>query len=163
MKKPLAIIVIVALLAVAAFAFSALPERLQQEAEGQGVSMFFAHESNAGDYCGAVYPAGVRITIDRLPEDVAAFAVRELLSGPTAAETADGYFTSIPDGVALNNLSIGDDVVHIDVSSEIEAGGSCRVIAIRAQFERTVQALLGDSTSVIITVDGGNPDEALQP
>lgn len=118
-----------------------------------------------GDSCVQMFARGR----DVLDSDVPAIRLREtllaLLAGPTGAETTDDYFTSIPDGTRLNSLHVNDYAaeVRLDFSSEIDAGGSCRVLAIRTQIEETVKAVMGDEFSVVISVDGGDPDEALQP
>lgn len=118
-----------------------------------------------GDSCVQMFARGR----DVLESDVPAIRLREtllaLLAGPTGAETADDYFSSIPPGTRLNSLHVNEygAQITLDFSSEINAGGSCRVLAIRTQIEETVKAVMGDEFSVVISVDGGDPDEALQP
>lgn len=118
-----------------------------------------------GDSCVQMFALGRNV----LDSDVSTIRLREtllaLLAGPTSAETTDDYFSSIPEGTRLNSLYVNDygAQVTLDFSSEIDAGGSCRVLAIRTQIEETVREVMGGEFSVVISVDGGNPDEALQP
>lgn len=118
-----------------------------------------------GDSCVQMFALGR----DVLDSEVPAIRLREtllaLLAGPTTTETADDYFSSIPVGTQLHSLYVNDDAaeVRLDFTSAIDAGGSCRVLGIRTQIEQTVRAVMGDEFSVVISVDGGNPDEALQP
>jgi hypothetical protein len=95
--------------------------------------------------------------------DLKAKALQELLAGPTIAEQADGYFTSINEGVQVQRLEIKDGTAYVDFSKQIEAavGGSCRVLAIRSQIENTLKQF-PDIQKVVISVDGRVAD-ALQP
>jgi spore germination protein GerM len=54
---------------------------------------------------------------------VATAALKTLLAGPTAEETAAGLSTAIPAGSRLASLSIGGGLATVDLSSEF-AGGS---------------------------------------
>lgn len=88
-------------------------------------------------------------------------AVTSLLAGPTAAERAQGYFTSLNAGTRLNALTISDGTASADFNAFLNAAGSCRVGSIRSQVENTLEQFptVGE---VVISVDG-NVDEALQP
>lgn len=92
--------------------------------------------------------------------------VAALLKGPTDAEKAAGYFTTIPDGVTLEDASnVGSDgpgVYRLVFSPELDrnVGGSCRVTAIRAQIERTVAP---DGTETLIIAQGKTAETTLQP
>ncbi|MEI6494811.1 MAG: GerMN domain-containing protein [bacterium] len=96
--------------------------------------------------------------------EVAKAAMTELLKGPSTTETADKYFTSINSGVTVRSLKIENGVAKIDLSSKIEEGlgGSCKVNAVRSQIENTLKQF-PTVKSVVISVNGGNPAEALQP
>lgn len=129
--------------------------------------VFFSNAEMTGEVgtCDEVYG------VDRLVIDspIPAIRIRQALwillaGGVTGEEEADGYTSQIPEGVRINSLKVNDyaGTVTVDFSDEIETGGSCRVTAIRAQIEETVKAI-DSSYSVVITVNGGNPDEALQP
>lgn len=93
----------------------------------------------------------------------------QVLLEPTDAEKAQGYFTAIPEGVELLKYSPlkgadGAMEFNLDFSEEMKnVAGSCRVQAIRAQIEQTVRDGYTGNERVIITVAGGDPDEALQP
>lgn len=115
------------------------------------VQVFFGN-SDMGAECEAVVP------VDR---DVAAVpaigrvALLELLAGPTAQERAQDYSTALNTGVQINSLTITDGVARVDFDAAFNAGvaGSCRVQAIRAQVEATLQQF-PSVDSVIISVDG---------
>jgi len=50
-----------------------------------------------------------------------------------------------------------------DFSEELRAvAGSCRVLSIRAQIEKTLEQF-SEVSSVRISIEGGDPAEALQP
>jgi hypothetical protein len=90
-------------------------------------------------------------------------ALDELLKGPTSEEKADGYLTSLNDGVRINSLTITDGVAHVDFDARLEenAGGSCRVAAIRSQIANTLKQF-PTVNEVIIGVEG-RVEDALQP
>lgn len=90
-------------------------------------------------------------------------AVEELLKGPTAAEKADGFFTSINENVKINSLVIENKTAKIDFNEQIEyqLGGSCRVSAIRAQITETLKQF-STIDSVVISVNG-RAEDVLQP
>lgn len=85
----------------------------------------------------------------------------ELLKGPDAGEKRIGYFTSTPEGVTVQRVWIENGVAHVDFNDALNAGGSCRVTAIRSQIEHTLEQF-PTVTSVVISVNG-NSEEALQP
>ncbi|MEK9155471.1 MAG: Gmad2 immunoglobulin-like domain-containing protein [Patescibacteria group bacterium] len=89
-------------------------------------------------------------------------ALSELLAGPNAAEQAKGYKTAIPDDVTIKSITIKDGVVDVELSKEIDVGGSCRMAAIRAQIETTLKQF-PTVTSVGLRVDGKSEGESLQP
>ncbi len=113
--------------------------------------------------CGRVFPVHREIS-----DTVNDSAVFELLKGPTDDEKKLGYGTAIPDGVAVRSITrrkaADGMVVVIDFDAGMKkAAGSCRVASIRAQIERTVQAVdPAVKTSVVISVDG-DAATALQP
>lgn len=112
--------------------------------------------------CDEVHP--VRRTLMRTGEAVPwpEAALRSLLSGPGGEEAEAGFLTEIPENVALRSLDIRNGVARADFSSEMNAvAGSCRVIAIRAQIERTLLQF-PEIREVVISVEG-NVEEALQP
>lgn len=124
------------------------------------VKIFFSdakQDPNVSD-CGRVYPVG-RVIEKTL--SVGRAALEELLKGPTLEEKASGFSTSMSDGVKIQNLDIENGIARVDFNSAIEAGGSCRVSAIRAQIENTLKQFPTVS-SVVISVNG-SIEEALQP
>lgn len=118
-----------------------VPVRFVAEEEAQ---IFLSVDATPLD-CGDVAPVN-RFVLDK------AGAVWEVLESAT----------EVPRGVILKSLTENDGIVTVDFNSAIEAGGSCRVTAIRAQITSTLKAFDGVN-EVIITVEGGDPDLALQP
>jgi len=110
--------------------------------------------------CGAVFA-----TERTIPNTTAVgtAAINELLEGPTATESAEGYATSINDGVTLQSLTIENGVAYADFSSQLDEdiGGSCLVTSIRAQIEETLLQF-PTVNSVVISIDG-ETEEILQP
>lgn len=91
-------------------------------------------------------------------------AINELLKGPTEQETKDGFITNIPkEGVGVKKLEIKESAAYIDFNQALQAGvaGSCRVLAIRSQIEKTLKEFL-EIQKVEISIDGKTED-ILQP
>ena len=90
-------------------------------------------------------------------------ALEQLLRGPTEAEKAQGFFTSINSGVKIQSLTIQAGTAYVDFDDQIEfqVGGSCRVSAIRAEITQTLKQFPTVS-EVIISVNGRTED-ILQP
>ena len=106
--------------------------------------------------CTRVYPVEREILILSNPGDL----IKLLVNGPFEAELAEGYFTTIPKDVVLNDIGLNNGIIKVDFSN-LDSGGSCRVGAIRAQITETLKQIYGVK-EVIISVDG-NVEEALQP
>ena len=128
----------------------------------QTVNVYFGNEiknPNAAD-CSLVYPVDRTVIASAHPEEA---ALKEMLKGPTEAEKAASFFTTINYGVKINSLSIKDGIARVDFDKRIEEalGGSCRVALIRAQIEQTIKQFK-DVREVVISVDGRIAD-ALQP
>lgn len=90
-------------------------------------------------------------------------ALEELLKGPTEAEKADGYFTSINPGVKIQKLTVEDGVAKVDFDKQLEfqVGGSCRVAAIASQIRETLKQF-PTVNDVVISIDDRTED-ILQP
>lgn len=120
------------------------------------VSVFF---NNAGNECQNVVAVKRNIQKTEAP---ARAALEELLRGPSAKESAL-FTTGINQGVKIQKLTIESGIAKVDFNGLLEAGvaGSCRVLGIRAQIEKT---LLQFPTvkSVIISIDG-KTEGILQP
>jgi hypothetical protein len=121
-------------------------ERLPQHARKQErtIDVFFAHMQKTADDFTAVLP--LKRTTER--EDIATFALEQLIIGPTAQEREQGYYTElnlqesppsscggndfrikIEDGLALLQLCRFPEQFHT-------TGGDARVIS---QVERTIK------------------------
>jgi len=90
-------------------------------------------------------------------------ALEELLKGPTEEEKSKGFFTNINSGVKIQNLVIENGLAKVDFDATLEyqVGGSCRVMAIRAQITETLKQF-PTVNEVIISIDGQSED-ILQP
>jgi spore germination protein GerM len=80
------------------------------------------------------------------------------------AEQAEGFFTSINQGVKLQSLNIREDgTAFVDFDEQLQAGvgGSCKVSAIRAQITETLKQF-PTVKNVIISINGRTED-ILQP
>lgn len=141
-------------------ALVALPVRFSASAPPRRVVRVFFHRTGSGDdACDAVWPVARAVEPER---DVGEAVLAELLEGPTPAERDRGFLTSIPEGVRLRSLQVEDETARADFDRTLDrAAGSCRVLAIRAQVERTLLRLPGID-DVVISVEG-DVEEALQP
>lgn len=96
-------------------------------------------------------------------EKIGTAALQELLKGPTDEEKALGFLTSLPADAKLQTFTIEGSEGRPDFTAELDKGvaGSCRVLAIRAQIEKT---LLQFSTiqTVRISIEG-RAEGILQP
>lgn len=90
-------------------------------------------------------------------------ALEELLKGPTAAESAQGYMTSLNAGVKLNSLVIENGTARADFDEMLDrsVGGSCRVAAISSQIRNTLMQF--PSVSRVEISMNGRTDDILQP
>lgn len=104
----------------------------------------------------------VERTIPKI-EAVARASLEQLLSGPTDAEKAEGYFTSINPGVKIQSLVVANGVANVDFDEQLEfqVGGSCRVAAIASQIRETLKQF-PTVTDVVISINGRTED-ILQP
>jgi len=107
----------------------------------------------------------VSLVLREIPktEGVARAALEELLKGPTEEEKAEGYFTSINQGVIIQSLIIENGVAKVDFDEQLgyQVGGSCKVAAIRAEITQTLRQF-PTVKNVIISIDGRTED-ILQP
>jgi len=92
-----------------------------------------------------------------LPE-VAANAIRALIAGPTAAENAEGLWSSVPADTLFLGLNISEGLATIDLSREFEAGGGTTNILSR--LAQVVYTLTGFPTidEVLFHLDGESID-----
>ncbi len=110
--------------------------------------------------CNKVFP--VERAVDKT-QAVAMAALDELLKGVSEEEKSQGYFTSINAGVKINKLVIENGTAEVDFDEQLEfqAGGSCRVSAIRSQIIQTLKQF-PTIENVVISIDGRTED-ILQP
>lgn len=110
--------------------------------------------------CNKVFPVIRQIA---QTQAVASATLAELLKGPTEAEKANGYSTTINPGTQIQKLSIIDGLARIDFDNTLEknVAGSCRVTAIRSEITETLKQFTSVK-DVVISVDGRTED-VLQP
>lgn len=124
------------------------------------IKIFLGKTAENNTDCSRVFPVSRSISAT---SSVARAALTQLLAGPTDAEKANGYFSSIPDGVRIQKLSISNGTASADFDEVLEraVGGSCRVTSIRAQITQTLLQF-PSVHRVIISIDGRTQD-ILQP
>ena len=122
---------------------------------GSQIPVFWSNvqkQKNASD-CTEVFSVTHTVCGDASSNQL--IAVHELLKGPTPWEKSKGYTTNLPDGLLTPEIRHNAQGKFLDFASGFEGvAGSCRVGAIRAQFEKTVQAgigigVRGDANSVL--------------
>lgn len=125
------------------------------------VKAFFSNNNLDKDItCNKVFPVERQIAKTAA---VARAALEELLKGPSEAEKAQGFYTSINPGVKIQKLTIADGTAKVDFDNQLEfqVGGSCRVSAISAQITETLKQF-STVKKVIISINGRTED-ILQP
>lgn len=92
---------------------------------------------------------------ERDTEALAAEALNELLKGPTDEEKTQGLSTAIAGDCQLNYVKIENGVATADFCEKFDyqVGGSARVLAIRAQVEKTLKQF-PEISEVKMTVEG---------
>jgi len=86
--------------------------------------------------------------------DLVRAGILALLAGPTAAEKAQGFFSSLPDGAGLIGARVERPYVYLNFSGALEeTGGTARVKAILDELAYTAASVRGVK-GVILAVDG---------
>ena len=121
----------------------------------QTVMVFFSNQPlDAGGDCAQVFAVKRYVLKTQEPWQA---ALLELLRGPQGAEYRSGYRTNLPGGVKLTSVVRNDRTIAADFNRSLNrhGGGRCRIEAIRAQIEKTLQQFIGVK-EVDITVDGAS-------
>jgi len=137
-----------------------IPEN-SRKVEYMTVKVFFNNDKLDPEFsCNKVFPVEREIL---KTEAVGRAALTELLKGPTDAEKAQGFFTTINPGVKIQSLTIENGLAKVDFDEQLEfqVGGSCRVSAISAEIRETLKQF-PTVDSVIISINGRTED-ILQP
>ena len=125
------------------------------ENEANLVSFMVYFNSTAADpellQCNVVYPVLRQVPYTQA---VGMAALNELIAGPTATETLNGYLSNIPTNSQINSLSISAGIAYVDVDSTFfQVGGSCgSASAINALRETLMQ--FPTVQQVDITING---------
>lgn len=90
--------------------------------------------------------------------------VRGLLTPLNSDELSQGWLSSIPDQTYLKSVTIKDGLAKATFSAALnQVAGSCRVLAIRSQIEKTLLQFPYIKSVTICIDDNCRPDEILQP
>lgn len=119
--------------------------------------------------CSNVYLVKYTVLDDEF-DQVVAMALHALLKGPTPWATGQGFITNLPAGVNEPEITFeeGKIILNFDETLEQGMGGSCRVLSVRSQIEKTVTETLKHMDpslpvpKVIISINGRTED-ILQP
>ena len=131
-----------------------LPVKISQN-KTISLGVFFGNQSLSSsseqDVCKRVYRSNRNVGETTA---VAQAAINELLKGPTDAEKAAGFFTSIPSGSKLNSISIVNGEARADFNQITQSGGgSCSMSSRVAQITQTLLQF-PTITSVRLSVNG---------
>ena len=90
-------------------------------------------------------------------QDAIALAVNDLLRGPNSHEQKAGYFSEIPEGAKILEISQDGAVLNIKFSPELEkyGGGSARVFGLIGQIVYTFTEIKGIE-KIRILIDNKN-------
>ncbi len=137
-----------------------VPVRFDEAApRRKAVLAFFNRPAGGRHDCRAVWPVARGVEPGR---ETARAALDELLEGPTPAERDRGFLTNLPSGVGVRSLAVKRGTARVDFDEGLRrVAGSCRVRAVRAQVERTLEQVPSVET-VVISVEGDEAT-ALQP
>jgi spore germination protein GerM len=120
---------------------------------------FWNTNMGSADDCSKVFPVSRKILN---AETLGLGSLDSLLKGVSDEEKQAGYFTSINSGVLIKRFNIVDGVAFVDFNSKLSStAGSCMVVGIKSQIEKTLTSL-PDIDYVVITVDG-KTDGILEP
>lgn len=81
-------------------------------------------------------------------------AMRELLAGPTAAESGKDYLTALPKGLRIGNIKIANKTAEIDFSEALGYGASGTILMNRIDQIVYTATQFDDVDGVIITING---------
>lgn len=114
--------------------------------------------------CAKVFPVRRAFRTDDAPGAHEYGPLVALLAGPTDEEKAQGYFSSLPEGVRIVRLWNYGARFEVDFSAELaKVAGSCRVESIRSQIETTIKTEFPDVKEIVIAIEGVKRGEELQP
>ncbi len=81
-------------------------------------------------------------------------ALTQLLEGPTAAERAAGYATTIPDGTSLLDLNLAGGVATVDLGDQYDDGGGSLMMMARVAQVVFTATQFDNSDQVVFWMDG---------
>jgi hypothetical protein len=131
------------------------------QGEALTVQVFFSNSERDPMHldCAKVYPFDRRIA---KTSATAQATIAELLKGPYDNEKSLLYFTSIPQGVVVNSVTIANGTAKVDFNKNVEeGGGSCSMAARTSQIRQTLLQF-PSIKQVILSVEG-KTDPIFQP
>lgn len=81
-------------------------------------------------------------------------ALTELLAGPTAAESADGFHSEVPTGTELLGVNLVDGLATVDLSSDAERGGGTMSMTARIAQIVFTATQFANVDEVLFRLDG---------
>lgn len=116
--------------------------------------------SSVGTDCSVTVPMTVSFPETDFPVEA---TLRQLLT-ITPDTLKQGTMTMIPPSTDLTSFSVSNGVASVVFTPALDAGGggSCRVMAIRSEIEKTLMQF-PSIKNVIISVEGKTPETTLQP
>lgn len=129
---------------------------------GETVKIIAYYNKRGTNECENVSP--LERTVEKKYDSDVINTVRGLLTPLSENEMSADWLTSIPDNTYLKNVIIKDGTAQVVFSSALKnMAGSCRVLAIRSQIEKTLLQF-SYIKSVKICIDNNcQQDEILQP
>lgn len=138
-----------------------IPVLLSSE-EQMSMKVFFSNSKSdpTAQNCETTYPVA---RVVPKTQAMARAALEALLLGPNEFEQELGYFTSLDNpGIEILGLVIEEGVARVNFNEALnQVGGSCKVMAMRSQIERTLKQF-ETVDEVEISVEGKS-EEVLQP
>ncbi|PIR88059.1 MAG: hypothetical protein COU10_01260 [Candidatus Harrisonbacteria bacterium CG10_big_fil_rev_8_21_14_0_10_45_28] len=138
-----------------------IPVLLSSE-EQMSLKVFFGNSKSdpTAQNCGMTYPV---VRVVPKTQAVARGALNLLFAGPSEVEQSLGYFTSLDNPeVRILDLVIEDGVAKVNFNEALnQIGGSCKVMATRAQIEKTLKQF--ETVKEVEISVNGRSDEVLQP
>jgi spore germination protein GerM len=119
----------------------------------KSVNVYFPNSKMGSDTdCSKVFPVSRTILN---AETFGPGALEALLEGTISEEKTFGYFSALNSGILIQKFEIKNKVAYIDFDSRLntKVAGSCKITAIKAQIENTLNNL-PDIDSVVISVNG---------
>lgn len=116
------------------------------------VILYFGNSQKDPQSCALVFPVLRSVSSGENKEKA---SIDNLLKGVNSKESDQGYYSNIPSGVKLQQITISNGIARVDFNNTLESGvnGFCRVATIRAQIMQTLLQF-PDIKDVVISENG---------